>query len=260
VRTNKRTISSPVSPYVASLEKGLLAIEAFDAAHPALTLSEVARIAGLTRAAARRHLLTLTHLGYAEFDGKRFRLTPRILRLGYAYFATTPLPRLAQPILERLGEQTEQVASLAVLDGAEVVYLARSAPRRIMSGIVGVGARVLAVSTGTGRVLLARRSDAAIAEMMKSAGGIRKLSPMTKTAVADVLEEIRLARAQGYSINDQEIEIGLRSISVPVESHTGAVVAAISVSMPPWRMEPAQMVSDVLPLLRGAAAELGAMI
>lgn len=246
--------------HVIALQKGLSVIEAFDADHPAPTLSEVARLTGATRAAARRSLLTLMRLGYVALDGKRFRLTPRVLKLGFAYFSTTPLPRLAQPVLEKLGEQTDQVASLAVLDGTDVVFLARSAPRRVMSGVIGVGVRVLAVSSGTGRVLVAGRSEEAIAKMLEEIGPIRKLSPMTKTSAADILAEIRLARRQGYSINDQEIELGLRSISVPVKNAAGATVAAISVSVPPWRMMPAQMVSDVLPRLQDAAAELGAML
>lgn len=245
---------------MAALAKGLLVIEAFGATHPALTLSEVAGRTGLTRAAARRHLLTLATLGYAEFDGKRFRLAPRVVKLGYAYFSATPLPRLAQPILEKIGEQTDEVASLAVLDGPYVVFLARSAPRRIMSGVVGVGARVLAVSVGTGRVLLAQRSDDAIDNLLRQIGKIPKLSPLTKTAPGEVREEIHLARRQDYSINDQEIEIGLRSISVPVRNGSGATVAAISVSMPPWRMTPEQMVSDILPFLRRGAGDLGALI
>src|SRR5438270_620899 len=110
-----------------ALEKGLLAIEAFDASHAALTLSDVARRAGLSRAAARRYLLTLTNCGYSSFDGKHFTLTPRIIRLGYAYFSAISLPRIAQPVLEHVGEQTNEVASLATLDGQDVVYLARSA-------------------------------------------------------------------------------------------------------------------------------------
>jgi IclR family pca regulon transcriptional regulator len=253
-------MSSRDRDYVAALEKGLAVIECFDSTQPSLTLSKVAQKTGLTRAAARRHLLTLTALGYTSFDGKRFQLTPRILKLGYTYFSTTPLPRLAQPILEAIGEQVDQVASLAVLEGADVVFLARSAPRRIMSGVVAVGVRVLAISAGTGRLLLAQKPDAAIREMLRKIGPIAQLSPMTKTSPAEIMKEIEQARRQGYSINDQEIEIGLRSISVPVKNSAGIVVAAISVSMPPSRMTPERMVTEVLPILRHGADTLRAML
>lgn len=262
MRTKLRDLALPISPrdYVGALEKGLAVIACFDATQPELSLSEVARRTGITRAAARRHLLTLAALGYVAFDGRRFRPTPRVLKLGYAYFSTTPLPRLAQPILEAIGERVDQVASLAVLEGDDVVFLARSAPRRIMSSVVGVGVRVLAVSAGTGRLLLAQRSDDVIRKSLETLGPIIKLSPMTKTEPSEILKEIQLARRQGYSINDQEIEIGLRSLSVSVVNAAGTPIAAISVSMPPWRMTPEQMVSDVLPILRSGARELGSMI
>jgi IclR family pca regulon transcriptional regulator len=219
-------------------------------------LSDVARKSGLTRAAARRNLLTLTALGYAEFDGRYFRLTPRVIKLGNAYFSTAPIPKLAQPVLEEVGEKTGEVASLALLDGTDVVYVARSSPRRIVA-VVGVGVRIPAVIAGTGRVLLASRAENVVGEMLKRLGRIKKRTPNTKTSHAEILAEIRLARSQGYSINDQEIELGLRSISVPVQNATGAVVAAMSVSTPPWRMTPRQMLTEILPDLRSAARKLG---
>lgn len=242
--------------HVVALEKGLLAIEAFNVSQPALTLSDVARSAGLTRASARRYLRTLTTLGYAEFDGKYFRLTPRIIKLGYAYFTTIPLPKLAQPMLDKIGDRTMEVASLAILDRADVVFVARSAPRRIMSAAVRVGARLPAYACGTGRILLGDKSDVEIKDLIRKNGRLKKFTPNTKTTPNELIEEIHWAKAHGYSLNINEIEIGMQSISVPVRVSDGTTVAAISVSMSTARMNAEQMVSGVLPHLRECAREL----
>lgn len=243
-----------------ALQNGLRAMEAFDAAHPALSLSEVARRAGLTRAAARRYLHTLAALGYAETTGKHFRLGPRVLRLGYSYLATNALPGLAQPLLERVGEKLEEVASLAVLDGSDVVFLARSAPRRIVSTVIAVGTRFPALGAATGRVLLADRTDEVIRGLLQRAEPLRKRTPKTKVEPDELLAEIARARAQGYAMNDEELELGLRSIAVPVRNHGGAAVAAISVSAQAVRMTPRQIIEVALPLIRGAAADLQALL
>ncbi len=245
--------------YVGALEKGLAVIEAFGAKDPRLTLSDVARKAALTRAAARRHLLTLVKLGYAESDGKFFWLTPRVLRLGHEHLAAAPLPKLAQPILQMIGDKTDEVASLAVLDGTESVFLARSASRRIVSVAIGVGTRLPAYCTSTGRVVLAGRSDA---EVERFLAGIRpmKYTYKTKSGHRQLFDEIRKARANGFALSDEEYEIGLRSIAVPVRDGSGATVAAMSLSVRSDRMTPKQMIRALLPPLEVGRQMLSAML
>lgn len=263
MRTKERTNGNRRSDkrdHVVALQNGLRAMETFDAAHPTLSLSDVARRAGLTRAAARRYLHTLASLGYAETNGKHFRLGPRVLRLGYTYLSANALPGLAQPLLERVGEQLEEVASLAVLDGSDVVFLARSAPRRIVSTVIAVGTRFPALGAATGRVLLADKHDDVLRNLLQRAEPLRKRTPKTKVEPGDVLAEIVRARTQGYALNDEELELGLRSIAVPVRNRSGAAVAAISVSVQSVRMTPQQIIEGALPLIRQAASDLQALL
>lgn len=245
--------------FVAALARGLSVIQALGASGARLTLSQVARSAQLTRAAARRYLLTLARLGYAETDGKQFALTPLVLRLGYAYLSAASLPRLAQPVLEEIGERTQEVASLAVLDGTEIIFLARSAHRRILSVNTSVGTRLPAYCTAMGRVLLAGMPDDELARVLK---GIkpRKLTPNTRTSMREIHEEINLARKRGYALSDEELEIGLRSIAVPVSDSRGRTLLAIAVSLQAARMTPAQMVEKLLPPLQTGKQTLAAML
>lgn len=245
--------------HVGALEKGLAVIEAFEASNSTLTLSEVARRTGLTRATARRYLLTLTRLNYAECDGKFFSLAPRVLRLGYAYLSTASLPKLAQPVLEAIGERTREVASIAILEGAEIAFLAHSANRRILSATFGLGTRLPAYCTAMGRVLLASRSDAEIEHFLKRIKP-QKLTARTKTAQRELLAEIIRARTNGYSISDEELEIGLRSIAVPVTDSRGEVKLAMSVSLQSGRMTTAQMIQQILPALKSGSQSLSAML
>lgn len=244
---------------VSALEKGLVVIEALGAAESGFTLSAVARDTGLTRAAVRRYLLTLVKLGYAEFNGRRFALTPHVLRLGSAYFSSAPLPRLAQPFLERIGERTHEVASLGVLDGTDVVFLGHSTRRHILSASTGVGTRTPAYCTAMGRVLLAGLGDTEVERFLKG-NRLKKLTPNTKTGLREIMHEIDKVRRQGYAINDEELEIGLRSIAVPVSNSRGQTVLAISVSLQAARMTPAQLVERVLSALQSAKRELAAIL
>jgi IclR family pca regulon transcriptional regulator len=246
--------------YVNALGNGLQVIECFSAATPALTIADVAGASNLTRAAARRYLLTLTTLGYMDFDGKYYRLSTRTARLGYAYFSTAPLPKLAQPILERVADITQEGVSLAVLDGLDVIYIGRSSARRIMSSVVGVGVRIPAVIGGTGRVMLASKPDEWVVRMLRTIGTIPPLTAKTKTNRDDVLEEIRRARQRGFSINHEEVEIGLRSIAAPVRNATGSTIAAMSVSTPTARLSATQLVESVLPVLTEACRDLGMIV
>ncbi len=215
--------------HVAALANGLLTIEAFSSDRQLMTLSEVAKRTGLTRAATRRYLLTLTASGYAQFDGKRFQLTSRVLRLGHAYISSVPLPQIAQPIVEEFGHKTEESITLGVLEGAESVTIATSTPRRIVGIFTRVGTHLPAFSTSTGRVLLAGQSDEVIEQRLRIAV-IKKLTSKTKTSLDEIWREIRRIREDGYALNDEEVEVGLRVIAVPVRNSAGAVVAALCVS------------------------------
>jgi IclR family transcriptional regulator, pca regulon regulatory protein len=239
--------------FVESFEKGLKVITAFDARHRWLSLSEVAQRAALTRAAARRFLLTLVALGYAEQEDRRFRLTARILLLGRAYLASSGLPELATPVLERVSEQLQESSSVAVLDGADIVYVARHQTKRIMTVDLGVGARLPAVATSMGRVLLAfhPRRDELLARV-ELAGH----TPRTVTSKARLREVLDGVRAQGHALVDQELEEGLRSVAVPVRDRAGKVVAAMNVSSQASRVTLEALRRTFLPVLVRAAAEL----
>jgi IclR family pca regulon transcriptional regulator len=245
---------------VRALAAGLRAIEAFQAADRRLTLTEVAGRAGVTRAAARRYLHTLCALGYAKHDGKRFFLMPRVLKLGYAFISATPLPNLAQPLLEQVGAQTGEVVALSVLEGAEVVFLARSTPRRALATLTGVGGRLPAFNSASGRVMLAATTDREIERLMRRAGRSRRSTLKTKTAPPEILREIRRARRLGYAVNDEERELGVRSVAVPVLTPKGSVVAAISLSSRSAAMSLKEMTDEAVPLLQHTSRSLGELL
>lgn len=215
--------------FVQSLERGLAVIRAFDAEHPQLTLSEVARTTGLTRAAARRFLLTLVELGYMRTDGRLFSLRPRILELGYAYLSSLSLPEVAMPHMEALVAQVHESCSMSVLDGDEVVYVARVPTKRIMTVGISVGTRFPAYATSMGRVLLAGQPAQWLDDYLAKAD----LKPLTRRTITDpaklrgVLAKIA---TQGYAIVDQELEEGLRSLAAPIHGENGQVIAAVNVS------------------------------
>ena len=231
--------------FVAGLAKGLSVIEAFDDEHERLTIAEVAALTGLTRAAARRCLITLTRLGYASFDGKAYALTAKVLKLGYAFLTSTPLPQLLQPFLEQLSEGLHESASATVLDGNEIVYVARAATRRIMSVGVTVGTRLPAVAASMGRVLLAGLPREEMVRRVETSERVR-LTPYTRTATADLIAEIDAARERGYAVVDQELEVGLISIAVPVLDNHGRTVAAINVGVQSQRIDRAALEGAVL--------------
>jgi IclR family transcriptional regulator, pca regulon regulatory protein len=239
--------------------KGLSVIEAFDRDQSQLTIADVAKSTGLDRAAARRCLLTLVRLGYATTDGKRFELTARILRLGYAYLAATPLPRLIQPYLERLSEQTQESCSVSVLDGTEIVYIARAAQRRVLSIGLGVGSRLPAYCASMGRVMLAH-SDETEARRILIGTERRKLTPNTLTDPDELMHALELIRKQGHCVVDQELEIGLRSIAVPLLNVQGRCVAAMNVGAQAARVSCEQMREAFLPLLLAVQAEISRLL
>jgi IclR family transcriptional regulator, pca regulon regulatory protein len=242
-----------VTEQVRSLVRGLAVIRAFDAEHPEQTLSDVARRADLPRAAARRFLLTLAGLGYVRTDGRLFALTPRVLELGFAYLSSLSLPEIAAPHLEALVREVQESASVSVLDGDDVVYVARVPTSRIMTVAITIGTRLPAYATSMGRVLLAAlppdERDRRVAALPA-----QPLTERTITDPAALVRELDTVREAGYCVVDQELELGLRSISVPVRGRAGEVVAAVNVST---RAGSRDVVADVLPALRAAAAAIG---
>jgi IclR family pca regulon transcriptional regulator len=241
--------------FVQSLERGLLVIRAFDAEHRELGLSEVARIAGLTRAAARRFLLTLVKLGYMNFSDGRFSLSPRVLELGYAYLSSLTLPEVAQPHMEALVASVNESSSISVLDDTEIVYVARVPTRRIMSITLSVGTRLPAYATSMGRVLLAALPDAEL-ESRLARIDVRPLSARTIGDVAELREVLERVRRQGWATVDQELEEGLRSLAVPIHDSSGSVIAALNVSVHATRGSMTTLRRDFLPLAQAAAAAI----
>jgi IclR family transcriptional regulator, pca regulon regulatory protein len=240
--------------FVQSLERGLAVIRALSGPEPQ-TLSDVARSTELTRATARRFLLTLERLGYVRQEWGRFALTPQVLELGHAYLSSLTLPEIAHPHLARLVEHVHESSSVSVLDGAEVVYVARVPTRRIMTVAITVGTRFPAHATSMGRVLLAGL-DAD--ERARTLAGV-PLAALTPATIAsrEALEaELERVAAQGYALVDQELEVGLRSIAVPITDTSGRVAAAVNLSVHAATMTPAEMLQHLLPPLRDTAAAI----
>lgn len=235
-----------------SLERGLCVIKCFGENRPQLTLSEVAGAAGLTRAAARRFLITLQALGYVENEGRYFRLRPSTLELGYAYLASQPWWRPAQRIAEHLGAALRQACAVGVLDRDSVAYVAYAPAVHLPALTRSIGTRLPAYATAIGRVLLAGQPDAERAGYLKTVK-LLALTPFTVSDRAALRKAVEQAGASGFSIVDQELEIGLRSISVPIRRPDGRVMAALNVSTHAGRVEIAEMTERFLPHLREAA-------
>src|SRR3954463_8691275 len=245
------------SYFVQSLERGLAVIRAFDAEHPELTLSDVARSTGLTRAAARRFLLTLCDLGYVRSDGRLFMLTARVLELGYAYLSALSLPEVAEPHLEALVAEVRESSSLSVLDGDDIVYVARVPTSRIMRVAINVGTRFPAYATSMGRVMLAGLSDVELDDYLQAVEP-KRLSPRTVTSTTALRAELQRVRDQGWAIVDQELEEGLRAVAAPVRDGSATVVAAINISAHASRSSIESMRRDLLPALLATAARIEA--
>jgi IclR family pca regulon transcriptional regulator len=243
------------SHYVQSLERGLSVITAFGPETPQLTLSDVARVTGLTRAAARRFLLTLADLGFVRQEGKLFRLTPRVLSLGYAFLSSLSLPAVAEPHLEWLAREVGESSSMSVLDGPDIVYVARVPTSRIMTVAINVGTRFPAYATSMGRALLAGLDDDAL-EAHLAGLDLEAFTARTVRSVDDLRERVREARRHGYALVDQELEYGLRSVAAPVRDRTGAVVAAVNVSSHASRITRERARRELLPPLLHAVSEI----
>jgi IclR family transcriptional regulator, pca regulon regulatory protein len=243
--------------HVQSLRRGLTVIRAFDAHHSELTLSEVARICDLTRAAARRFLLTLVDLGYVRTDGRLFSLTPRVLELGYAFLSSLSLPEVAEPHLEHLVAQVHESSSLSVLDGDDIVYVARVPTSRIMTVAINVGTRFPAYATSMGRVLLASLPEHELQAYLDRVR-LDRLTAHTVPTVAALRSELGRIRDQGYAIVDQELEEGLRAVAAPIRDRTGRVVGAVNISVQATRASVEAMRRTLLPPLLAATARIDA--
>lgn len=215
--------------FVQSLERGLSVLRCFSADHPALTLSDVARLTGLTRATARRLLLTFERLGYMRNDGRLFELTPLVLDLGYAYISSCKLPDLVQPDMEALSERCNESVSASVLDGDEVVYIARVPTKRIMTIALSLGSRLPAAITSMGRVLLADLPDDELSTRLE-AMTVPRRTDHTEIDPVRLGSVIRQVRSQGWALVDQELEDGVRSVAAPLRDRSGRAIAAINVS------------------------------
>lgn len=240
---------------VAGLEKGLAVIESFDQERPRLTISEVAARTGLTRAAARRYLLTLTHLGFVSQDRKMFALTPKVLRLGQSYMHSARLPRIVEPELHKLAYALKEASSAGVLDGNDVICIAATSAGRVVSPTLQPGTRVPAHCSGNGRILLAALPPAEV-DAWIAAQELTAVTPHTITHPERLRIEIARARSLGYACVDQELEMGLRTVSVPLKNYRGDVVAAMNISVHASRMSMDQLVEHCLPPLLQAQAHL----
>ncbi len=243
--------------FVQSLDRGLAVIRCFSSERPSLTLSEVAERTGLTRAAARRFLLTLQELGYVGSTGRQFSLRPRVLALGYAYLSSFSVAQIAQPHLEDLAEELHESCSVSVLDGDDIVYVARASANRIMTIALTVGTRLPPYPTSMGRVLLASLPAGELDAHLQRTS-LRKLTERTVVDETELRRILDRVAAQGWAAVDQELEAGVRSIAVPIRDSSGRVVAAINASAHAARVPMRTLEKQFLPRLLGAAQQIDA--
>jgi len=249
----------PGDSYVQSFARGLAVLRSFGADAPRQTLSEVAERSQLTRAGARRILLTLLHLGYVEADGRLFRLTPKVLDLGYAYLSSLPIWSQAQPLLEELMKELRQSCSATVMDGDDIVYVVRLSAHRTMSINLGIGSRLPAYCTSMGRVLLSGLAPEVLrARLSKMA--LLPITPATMTDIDALMAEIAQVRRQGWCLVQEELEQGLVALAAPVFDRSGKIVAAINVSGQTAGPSVAQLLEHSLPKLLETAARVSGMI
>ncbi len=240
--------------YVQSLARGLDIIRAFDAEHPEMSLAGVADRTGYSRAVVRRFLLTLQHLGFVQSDGRRFRPTPKMLELGYSYLSSLNASDLVLPLMERLTKTVEESCSLAVLSGDDIVYVLRVPVRKVMAVGLGVGARLPAYATSMGRILLAAQPPEGQARRLDRKP-LKRLTPHTLVDPAALRAELAKVTHQGWAMNEQELELGLCSLAVPIH-HRGKVVAALNVGMRWHEGARKDLQGRILPELRAAAGSI----
>jgi IclR family pca regulon transcriptional regulator len=241
--------------FVESLDRGLRLLQAFGHTSGPMTLSDIARAADLPRATARRILFTLAHRGFVSTDGKLFSLTPHVLTLAGSYLRSSQVVTVLQPVLDRIATGTQEISSLAVLDGDDVVFIARGSPARMFSAGLDIGYRLPAFCTSVGRAMLGQFEDAELAARLKA---MRRdaLTPHTVTDPKKLLAAISADRKQGYSLVDREAEPHFRSISVPVRRYDDVIVAAINMGAHVDRVPTRELINRFLPLLQGGADEV----
>lgn len=241
--------------YVQSLDRGITVIRSFSAETSRQTLADVSRVTGLTRATARRLLLTLEQLGYVRSDGKHFELTARVLDIGYSFVASLNVNNIAQPFMEQFSETVNESSSISVLDDTDIVYVARVPTKRIMTVSIGLGSRFPAYQTSMGRVLLAELTDDEIADVFERSDRSRATERSVTTAT-QLIDAVRTAQSQGYALVDQELEIGVRSIAAPLRNAAGSAIAAMNVSTSVGRTDLEAIETTFIPLLMTTAATI----
>ena len=240
---------------IDGLRKGLEVICAFNDSTPCLTQSELAHRLDLSRAAARRYLMTLTALGYMATDGKSYWLTPKVMRLGHSYVSSARLPRTVLPFLQKLTETLGESTSLAVLEDEDAVYITRASALKLLSTTIEPGTRLPAHTTAAGRILLSRMPDAALDRWL-DAVTLKSYTPQTTTDKQTLRRELHKTRKQGYVVTEGQYELGLRGIAIPLVDGAGVTVGALSVSMSIAAMSPTAAVRYCVPSLRTAAEQL----
>ena len=254
------TIAKP--DFIEGIAKGMAVLESFDTERQRLNATQAAARAGLTRAAARRHLLTLAHLGYLDTDGSSFWMSPKVLRFSGSYLASSRLPRALQPTLNRLAAQTQESFSAVVLDGEEAVIVARSvsgAPVRVLAYGLHLGARLPAHATSTGRMLLATMSGAELTQWLKGRT-LARLTPNTVTQTSVLRQRVVQARKDDHCIASEEHELGVQALAVPLRDMKGRTVAALNVVLSGAHRSDEAIRRDMLPLLYEAAREVRALL
>jgi IclR family pca regulon transcriptional regulator len=241
--------------FINSLARGLEVISAFSRSKPSMTLSDMSRATGMTRATVRRLLLTLVREGYAKSDGKYFSLQPKVLKLGFAVISSMGLWEVAQPIMTDLSERLQESCFAVVMDGNEVTYVAKADSKRLVNIGINVGSRAPIHTVSSGRVLMAAMRSDELQHYLDN-GKFEKLTPYTTVSKVKLREEIEQVRAQGWAIVDQQLEIGLRSISVPIRGSDGEVVAALNVCCPSTRISPEEIRTRILGELLTAAKDI----
>jgi len=238
--------------FIESLDRGLRVFELFGADPRPMTLSDVAKAADLPRATARRILFTLERAGYVASDGKLFTLTPRVLALAGSYLSSNQVVTILQPVLDRVSSAAKEISSLAILDGNDVIFIARASPARVFSAGIDIGYRLPAFCTSVGRAMLGKLSNSELAAALATMD-LKAMTPYTITDMDLLLATIMTNREKGYSLVDREAEPGFRAISVPVRRYDGAIVAAINMGAHVDRVSTGEMIDRFLPLLREAA-------
>lgn len=251
----KSTESLLARDWIAGLERGLSVIESFDENNSRMTAHQVGERCGLTRTAARRYLLTLQHLGFVSTDNKLYWLTPRVMRLGQAYLASARLPRLVQPVLQSVAVNLQEVAYLAVLDAGEVVYVSRNGPNRAMNSGFVLGARVPGHVTSAGLLLLANLPNDQLEDWI-SKHHFPVYTSFTISNAEDLKKELKRIRQQGWSLSEQQFDLAIRGVAVPLKNSRGELMGALSVQMPIQNESPDAVVKRVVPVLQRAAQSL----